>query len=301
MKKLLVSAFLSVCLATPHMAWALTHARDTVPLHPGTDLILFYYFNVSANKLYSDGNKVGPSDDYNKSVNMGAFRYGHYFSAGNSLYGDGPFVIMPQIIVPFANINLSGNYEAHNNGKEFSTTGFGDPWLLSTFWPVNDPKHRFWVAFSPWLSIPLGQYDRNRPVSVGHNRWIIKPETAITKGFGEKTLLELVLYYEIYGDNDKFLGSNKKEQDGLFGTDVHLSYDLTKQFVVSLDYYFTNGGETRINGVSQRDKQENHGLGISLFYMIGTNNQIMLSYRDDFSVKSGAGDNTFAVRWAYVF
>jgi len=45
----------------------------------------------------------------------------------------------------------------------------------------------------------------------------------------------------------------------------------------------------------------NHGLGASLFWMVGTNNQFMIEYRNDLSVKSGAGTDTFGARWAYFF
>jgi len=48
-------------------------------------------------------------------------------------------------------------------------------------------------------------------------------------------------------------------------------------------------------------KVDNHALGVSLFWMIGNNNQLMVEYRDDFAIKNGFVTNTLGARWAYFF
>jgi len=67
-------------------------------------------------------------------------RYVYYTSIGKALFGDGPFTIDPQFIVPFADINLSGSYEALNNNHEISTTGFADPIVLATSGSSTIPR-----------------------------------------------------------------------------------------------------------------------------------------------------------------
>ena len=299
MKKLIIMAVACLLLARPDVSLAAAYARDYIPLPPGTSLFCAYFNHVSANKLYNDGTKLG--DDYNQTVNVGMLRYVYYLNAGKALLGDGGFTIDPQFIVPFMDISLSGTYESMNNNHEFSTTGFGDPIVLATFWFVNDPKNKFWIGFNPWLTLPVGQYNRNRLASPGGNRWVVKPEVGIVKGLGEKAYLDLILGGEFYMDNDKYMGDGKLKQDAALQAEAHLSYDITKQWAVALDYYYAYGGETKIDDVRQNNTQSNHGLGVTMFFMIGSNNQLLLSYRDDFSVKSGPGTNTFGVRWAYFF
>jgi hypothetical protein len=298
MKKLFAFLVLGLLLARPEVSYA-AYARDYIPLPPGTSLFCTYFNHVTANKLYSNGTKLG--EDFNQTANVGMLRYVYYTSAGKALLGDGPFTIDPQFIVPFVDINLSGDYEAFNGDKTFSTTGFADPIVLATFWFINDPKDKFWVGFTPWLTLPVGEYNRNRLASPGGNRWVIKPEIGIVKGIGEKAYLDLILGGEFYTANDKYNGNQKLEQDPTIQAEVHLSYDITKAWAISADYYYINGGETQINGVEQDNSQSNHGLGLTMFFMIGSNNQLLFSYRDDFSVKTGAGTNTFGVRWAYIF
>ncbi|NMC74895.1 MAG: transporter, partial [Geobacteraceae bacterium] len=264
MKRLLVLAVMGLVLGRPDVSLAAAYARDYIPLPPGTSLFCAYFNHVTANKLYRNGEKLG--DDFNQSVNVGLLRYVYYVNAGKALLGDGGLTIDPQFIVPFLDLSLSGTYEALNNGHEFSTTGFGDPIVLATFWFVNDPKNKFWVGFTPWLTLPVGQYNKNRLASPGGNRWVIKPEIGIVKGLGEKAYLDLILGGEFYMDNDKYMGDNKLEQDPALQAEAHLSYDITKQWAISLDYYYTNGGETKVNGVKQNDAQSNHGLGATLFF-----------------------------------
>ncbi len=299
MKKLLILATMGLLLARPDVSLAAAYARDYIPMPPGTSLFCAYFNHVSANKLYNDGTKLG--DDYNQTVNVGMLRYVYYLNAGKALLGDGGLTIDPQFIVPFMDISLSGTYESLNNNHEFSTTGFGDPIVLATFWFVNDPKNKFWIGFTPWLTLPVGQYNRDRLANPGGNRWVVKPEVGIVKGLGEKAYLDLILGGEFYMDNDKYMGDSKLKQDAALQAEAHLSYDITKQWAIALDYYYAYGGETKIDDVRQNNTQSNHGLGVTMFFLIGSNNQLLLSYRDDFSVKSGAGTNTFGVRWAYFF
>ncbi|MEA5112832.1 MAG: transporter [Geobacteraceae bacterium] len=296
MKRLLIVAVMGLLLARPDISLA-AYARDYVPLPPGTSLFCFYFNHSTANKYYVDGNKVG--DDWNQTANVGMLRYVYYTSIGKALYGDGPLTVDPQFIIPFADISLSGDSTGLNH--EFSTTGFADPLVLATFWFINDPKNKFWVGFTPWLTLPVGQYNRNRIASPGNNRWAFKPEIGVVKGIGEKAYLDLILGGEFYSDNDKFMGSSKLEQDPTLQAEVHLSYDISKQWAIALDYFYTYGGETKVDGNWRNDEMSNHGLGLSLFWMVGSNNQLIFSYRDDFSVKSGAGTNTVGMRWAYFF
>jgi len=299
MKKLLIAAVIGLLLARPDVSQAAAYARDYIPMPSGTSLFCFYYNHVSANTLYQDGHKVG--NDFNQTANVGLLRYVYYVNAGKALLGDGGLTIDPQFIVPVVDINLSGDYEALNNDHDISTTGFGDPIILATFWFVNDPKNKFWVGFTPWVTLPVGQYDKHRIVNPGGNRWAIKPEIGVVKGLGDRAYLDLILGGEFYTDNDDYLGDSTLKQDPTIQAEAHLSYDISKQWAISLDYYYVYGGETKVDGTWQNNKQSNHGLGVTLFWLIGSNNQLLVSYRDDFSVRSGAGTNTVGVRWAYFF
>jgi len=294
MKKICVTFVLYTLLVAPTVALAV-NSRDYIPLPDNTFLFCTYFKHISANKLFSNGKTA--SRDYNLTENLGILRPVYYMNIGKALYGDGGFRIDPQALIPFGEVHLDGSGVG---GAQLSTSGIADPTVFATFWFANDPKNKFWAGISPYITLPLGEYDKNRALNLGNHRWAIKPELGVVKGFGEKTYLDLILNGEFYTDNDKNLGG-KLKQDPLLGAEVHLSYDISKQWYASVDYFYSYGGETKVAGAWQKNTANNHGLGLSLFWLIGSNNQLMIEYRDDFSVKNGPGTNTFGARWAYFF
>jgi hypothetical protein len=108
----------------------------------------------------------------------------------------------------------------------------------------------------------------------------------------------------VFGDNDDYWSGTEtvtKEQDLLYGGEVHLSYDVSKRWWLGLSYFYANGGETEIDGIDQEDKQSNHALMFTSGFNIGDNYQLLLQYRDDFAVKSGIETKSIQARFAYFF
>jgi len=298
MKKLVSVALLALAVVLPKLSCA-ADSRDYIPAPPGTFLFCTYFRHIAGNTLYKAGRKT--SSDFNLTENIGILRPVYYTSIGNALYGSAPFTIDPQALIPFGEAQLDG---AAVGGAQLSNSGFADPVLLTTFWFVNAPEKKLWAGLTPYVTLPLGSYDRHHGLNLGGNRWAVKPELGVVKGIGERGYLDLIVNGEFYTKNDDYgTGTDPVtlEQDALLGIEAHASYDISKQWFVSLDYYLASGGETTVAGVKQNDRQENHALGLSFFWGIGSNNQLMLQYRDDFSVRSGPGTNTFGVRWAYFF
>lgn len=297
--KIIIAIVVCAGLFSANLSFAATNARDYIPMPAGTFLFCNYFKHITANTLFSGGKKV--SDDYNFTENLGIFRPVYYANLGNALYGDGGLTVDPQALILFGDAGVDG---AAVGNHQVSSSGIADPILLATFWFVNDTKNKFWVGFTPYVTLPLGDYDKGRTFNLGNNRWAFKPELGIVKGFGERAYFDLVINGEFYTDNNDFnTGSNlvKKSQDPILGIETHLSYDITKNWYASLDYFYTHGGETKVAGIKQNDVQDSHGLGLSLFWLINSNNQLMFEYRDDFAVKNGLGTNTFGARWAYFF
>lgn len=297
-KKIVVFALISMWLAMPNIALA-ANARDYIPAPDGTFLMATYFKHITGNTLFSNGHKV--SNDFNLSVNAGVFRPVYFTKIGEALYGDGGFIVDPQALIFFGEQSVDGAAVGNQN---LSDTGLMDSPILATFWFVNAPKDKFWVGFSPYITLPIGHYNKNRTFNLGNNRWAFKPELGIVKGFGDRFYADFIVNGEFYTDNKEYYtGSNHvtKSQDPTFNLETHFSYDITKQWFISLDYFYTNGGETKIDGVRSNDAASNHGLGTSLFWAVGTNNQLMIEYRNDFSVKNGPATDTFGTRWVYFF
>jgi len=263
-----------------------TNARDYVPLPPGATIINLYYSHGFGNELYVHGKKN--SDAYNLTTNMGIFRPIHYMQLGQ-------FTIDPQVVVPFGEVEL--------NGKRSS--GVGDITFLSTIWLINNQEKHFFFAYTPYVTIPSGPYQRTSAINLGANRWSFKQELAVGKGFADKFWLELAVNAEFFTNNTDAPDADNRpvtsSKEPLYGLDFHASYNLTKDFFVSGDYYFAYGGENTLDGVHQNDRTCTHTVGLSFFYMLTKQLQFMADYKLPVAVQNGIKTNSITVRLAYVF
>lgn len=274
-----------IFLLFPSLAIA-NSPRDYLPLDPGSFFVAFYYDHYLGNDYYRKGVKVNSSTNY--SANIGIFRAVYYTSLG-------PFTIDPQIILPFGEANLIGK----------DSGGFGDATFAATIWFVNNKENKFIFAYTPFLTAPTGRYDRESSVNIGSNRWATKHELCIAKGLGDKAWLEVAVNMQFYFDNTNALGSKNNQvtssKDPTIGGETHLSYNFTKDFFASADYYYINGGETRLDNVRQKDWVDTHTLGVTFAYMINPHTQIMVNGKTDAGVFNGIMTSSFGARLGFIF
>ncbi|MGE4537481.1 MAG: transporter [Desulfovibrio sp.] len=285
-KSILCLAVLLVLAPWGRATAGTTNARDYVPLPPGTNIINLYYSHGFGNELYARDKKI--SDNANLTTNMGILRPIHYMQLG-------PFTIDPQAVIPFGEVELNGE----------RSSGVGDITFLSTIWLINNMEKGYYFAYSPYITIPSGPYRRESIVNLGSNRWSFKQELAVGKRFADKAWLELIANVEFFTNNiDAPDAENKpvtSSKDPLYGVEFHASYDLTKDFFVSGDYYFAYGAETTLDGARQNDRTCNHTVGLSFFYMLNQHLQLMADYKLPVAVQNGIKTNSITLRLAYVF
>jgi len=130
------------------------------------------------------------------------------------------------------------------------------------------------VGASLQIAPPLGQYDPNKLLNLGNNRWAFKPEIGISKTIGPASL-ELAPSIIFYTDNDDFFGKTRK-QDPIYAVQGHLVYRFGAPLWASLDGTYYGGGTSTIDGVKNDDWQSNARLGLTLALSVSRNNSIKL-------------------------
>ncbi|MEZ4601385.1 MAG: transporter [Syntrophotaleaceae bacterium] len=288
MKRLGAVVMLLLGLSFGGPSWG-ADPRDYIPLPPKTFLFVTYLQHISGHRFKIDDEVI--SDDFNLSQNIVIFRPVYYTTLG-------PFVIDPQCLIIAGEAELDGDLIS-----DTSTQGIADPVVLMTTWFINRPEDKLWLGWTPYVTVPIGEYDKKRALNLGSNRWALKNELGMIKGFG-KFYLDLIGNVTIFGDNDDFWTGTDTvtlEQDALFGAEVHLSYDISPRWWIGLSYFYSNGGETEVDGIDQNDDQDNHALMFTSAFGIGDHYQLLLQYRDDFGVKSGVETKAIQVRFAYFF
>ena len=154
------------------------------------------------------------------------------------------------------------------------------------------------VGASIQVQAPLGQYDPTRLVNLGSNRWAFRPELGVSKLF-DRLLVEAIFSATFYTTNDDFFGGNRREQDPVLATQLHLIYLLRGGAWIALDANYYSGGRTTVNGVGQNDELGNSRLGLTYSYPWDRQNSLKLYVSEGISVRYGEDFSVVGLAWQY--
>jgi len=210
------------------------------------------------------------------------------------------------VVLPYAWV--SGSAEFAGQLREREVSGFGDPRLRFSVNLYGAPalslkefagyKHDLIIGASLQVSAPLGQYDSDRLVNIGTNRWAFKPELGISKGLGPLTL-ELAAGVSFYTDNPDFLGGQTRAQDPIYSVQGHVIYSLRSGIWLAVDGTYYTGGRTTVDGVEGNDLQKNWRVGLTVALPINRYNSLKLYATTGVFTRTGSDFDTVGVAWQY--
>lgn len=173
--------------------------------------------------------------------------------------------------------------------------GYGDARVLFALGLYNMPalsreqyqkfdKNGLHAACSVAITLPTGSYDKLSSTNSGANRYSYKPECAAYWTINNFQA-DLFLGNTIYTDNTEYSGNKKLSQSSLYNLESRLSYTFNPDFWASADFIYYKGGQTRINGVYQKDEQSNLNTGVTLAYKIARTQYVKFIYQKTVSGK----------------
>ena len=140
----------------------------------------------------------------------------------------------------------------------------------------RNSKGALFESSSDWIwSVPLGQYDDEKLLNIGTNRWSFKPELGVAKALGPVTL-EVAPSVTFYTDNDDFFGGTRRSQDPRYAVQAHRIYRVSEALWGSLDGTYYGGGRTAIDDRQNEDEQSNARLGVTLALSVTRHHSIKL-------------------------
>jgi outer membrane putative beta-barrel porin/alpha-amylase len=207
------------------------------------------------------------------------------------------------VIAPYA--WLSGSARVAGQPIERDVSGLGDPRLRLT-WIFHGapalaskdwrPRPEDFVAgASVQVTVPAGQYDDDRVVNLGANRWAVKPELGISKAWGPVSL-ELASAVTFFQDNRDFLGETR-EQDPLYAFQAHLVYSFRRALWVALDGTYYGGGQTRVGGIRNDDLQSSTRTGATFAMPLSARQSLKLYASTGVSTRIGGDWDTVGLAW----
>jgi len=273
----------------------------------GTQGVSFQYLrldlNASDSQQFAPGQYIYPNADTEASIVIANYvRHMTLFNRPSSL----------SLAIIGGDVDVDVNTKAtlqflppgQTPGISFSqsSTGFADPSAqlvvnlfgtppLTTNFDLLDYEPTWNLDAAVMLALPIGEYDDDKLVNLGLNRWYGRIALPLTYNFGVFTRgymksLELIPSVWLFAENDDFLGQDL-ENDPMWQIEAHLTNDFTPSFFGSLDLLYRSGFQSEINGVDVGDDLDIGNLGFTLNYQVNDN----LAIRTSFSSNVFGDDN----------
>lgn len=147
----------------------------------------------------------------------------------------------------------------------FAMNLYGAPPLAGKEFAAYRAGHRVEtiIGAAVMVQIPTGDYESDRLINLGSNRFTITPQFGVQHNLGELSL-EYTGSVWFYTDNDDFYGGNTLTKDPLYALQGHAIYHFPGHVWAGLSGAYTYGGETAVNGVDSDDLDENLILSVSV-------------------------------------
>lgn len=157
------------------------------------------------------------------------------------------------------------------------------------------------VGVSLQVTTPTGQYERDRLVNIGTNRWAIKPGVGISKAVA-RFIFELAADAEFYTANEHFLGDITRKQEPVYSTQGHVIYTFKNHVWIGLDANYFWGGEYVNDGQHSGEVLDNSRLGATLAIPINRYHSLKFYGSSGVSTRVGTDFDMLGVllqyRWA---
>jgi hypothetical protein len=256
-----------------------------------------------AGYAYTDGGLSTPGSspikDAQLTMNTGILAYARSLDVWGK---SGKF----DVIIPYS--DLSGTATVAGQPRERNVSGFHDPLFRFSVNLYGAPalsleefanyKQDVIIGASVQVSAPLGQYDKEKLVNLGNNRWFVKPDMGISKAWGDFTL-ELSAGAYFFTKNDDYFGGQMLKQDPLLNTQAHATYSLGRGVWAALSWTYDYGGRTSIDGVRSDTFYSNSRLGATLALPVNRNNSIKLYGSTSLHTSAGTKYDLLGIVWQY--
>lgn len=294
----MISVFVTISILIPSIVFAVGNKpRDYIPAPNGTTAAMIYYDHISGERKYLDGDLQ--SKEYNYTADIFMPRVAQYFQIGD-------FPAVFNTFLPIANQRVDGQGVG---GEDYSSSQIGDLGMELGVWLYSNSDTKTYFALANYVFIPTGEYDNDKALNLGTNMWSLLHEIGFVQGFLQK------FYFEVYGgikwfptENDEYRRygvdtvDRDLDRDPIYSVESHLSYDVTKSFFISADYYYQYGGEGDVDGFgSLQDELNDHTIGFTAAFLTTPQTQLLLQFQKTIKSENGIENMDLALRWSYFF
>jgi hypothetical protein len=212
-----------------------------------------------------------------------------------------PPQFLPPGITPGTGFSQSSSGFADPN-MQFVINLLGTPQLKSNVDLLNyEPG--FTLDTALMVALPVGEYDSDKMVNLGLNRWYGRFALPLKYHFGvfapgRMSSFELIPSVWLFGENDDFVGQSL-ENDPLWQVEAHLTHDFTRSFFASLDLLYRSGFQSEINGLVVGEKLDIGNLGFTMNYQVSGNIAIRTGFSTNVFGDSDLDNSLIRIGFVY--
>lgn len=146
---------------------------------------------------------------------------------------------------------------------------------------------------------PTGQYDEDRFINVGQNRWATRAQLGAALPLAPSWILELGAGAWFYDDNDDFV-AGKLEQNPIYSARANLIKRIRPGLWASLDLTYFEGGRQSIDGRRLEDTQHNTKVGGTVVIPFGGRHAIKLGYANSTKTNYGSDFDQWLITYQVI-
>jgi hypothetical protein len=211
--------------------------------------------------------------------------------------------------VPYADLNLSGvvDGQAVTVGRRamadptfrFAVNVAGAPALsLKEF---AGYRQKTIIGVNLEVTAPLGQYDPDKVLNFGANRWSLSPEIGVSRRAGRFTI-EGAASFIWFSANTEYRGDSTLKQDPIYVGRVNLLYHFKRPGTwIGIGTMYLSGGETTVDGDDRNDLQIKSRSGIGLALPVNPRHTFLLKYSTGVTTRVGADFDNYSVVYSFLF
>jgi outer membrane putative beta-barrel porin/alpha-amylase len=210
------------------------------------------------------------------------------------------------VILPYANLYAEGLVSGNFRSREvdgiadpslyFSINFYGAPALsLQKF---RSYKQNMITGFTIKVTPPAGQYEKDKVINIGTNRWSIKPEFGLSKAVNH-WLFDTAIAATYYTENDEFAINQTRKQDPIYSIQGNVSYTFKNKVWVSYGVTYYTGGQTSVDGVVGKDLKNNTRTGFIVAIPLNKYHSIKVLASAGLSTRTGTDYNSISAFWQY--
>jgi hypothetical protein len=149
------------------------------------------------------------------------------------------------------------------------------------------------------VKLPLGQYDDDKLLNLGNNRFSIRPQLGVVHQIGNWSV-EFTGSVWFFTNNNSFFNGRRLEQDPLFTMQGHLIYTFRPGFWASVSGGLGYGAASTIDHVPKNDEQRNVAWSLAVGYSLTRQFGLKVAYVGVRNLSdTGADPDTLIMSAAY--